>query len=266
MDIRASDAERDATVDRLREAAAEGRLTLEDLTDRIEAAAGAVMRSELVPLTSDLPATTPSSSPRRCRPRIRAVGDVKRAGTWTVEAENEFRTWFGNIKLDLRQAQISAAETHIYARALFGTWSCWFPRASRSTCRPVRRSAAPSRPAPRSPGAPRIVLTGGTFFGDIKSATAGCGKSWAAGADSSKSPRLLLAHRSAPQPEGSRCGRPVRRARRTEPAVARAHLSHLLPVGPSACLEDLLLLLGSRAATDPTLAPAPGAARKQLNS
>jgi hypothetical protein len=51
------DAERDATVDRLREAAAEGRLTLEELTDRIEAAARAVMRSDLVPLASDLPAT-----------------------------------------------------------------------------------------------------------------------------------------------------------------------------------------------------------------
>ena len=51
MDVRASDDERDATVNHLREAAAEGRLTLEGLTDRIEAAANAVMRSDLVPLT-----------------------------------------------------------------------------------------------------------------------------------------------------------------------------------------------------------------------
>jgi hypothetical protein len=57
MDVRASDADRDATVNRLREAAAEGRLTLEELTDRIEAAGNAVMRSDLLPLTSDLPAT-----------------------------------------------------------------------------------------------------------------------------------------------------------------------------------------------------------------
>src|SRR4051794_41918996 len=56
MDVRASDAERDATINRLREAAAEGRLTLEELTDRIEAASGAVMRSDLAPLTADLPA------------------------------------------------------------------------------------------------------------------------------------------------------------------------------------------------------------------
>ena len=45
--VRASDAERDATVERLRNAAAEGRLTFEELADRIEAAAAAVMRSDL---------------------------------------------------------------------------------------------------------------------------------------------------------------------------------------------------------------------------
>src|SRR5213078_1969426 len=47
-------------------------------------------------------------------------GHIKRSGPWTVPAENSFRTWFGHIKLDLRQAQISASETHIHARALFG--------------------------------------------------------------------------------------------------------------------------------------------------
>ena len=119
MDVRASDAERDATMHRLRDAAAQGRLTLEELTDRIEAAAGAVMRSDLVPLTSDLPATAAVGRPSQA-PNVRGVGDVKRSGTWTVEAENSFRTWFGNIKLDLREAQIDAAETRIHARALFG--------------------------------------------------------------------------------------------------------------------------------------------------
>src|SRR4051795_4485970 len=83
MDVRASDAERDATVDRLREAAAEGRLTLEELTDRIEAAANAVMRSELVPLTSDLPATAAVGAVRQSA-AVRGVGDVKRSGPWTV--------------------------------------------------------------------------------------------------------------------------------------------------------------------------------------
>src|SRR3954469_25765706 len=107
MDVRASDAERDAAIDRLRDAAAEGRLTLEELTDRIEAAFAAVMRSDLTALTSDLPVSArvgvapPSAG-------VRGVADVRRSGPWTLPAESSFRTWFGHIKLDLRQAQISA--------------------------------------------------------------------------------------------------------------------------------------------------------------
>src|SRR3954453_21946945 len=119
MDVRASDAERDAAVNRLREAAAEGRLTLEELADRIGAAGDAVLRSDLVPLPSDLPATAAvgiATQPAG----VRGVGDVKRSGPWMVPAENSFRTWFGHIKLDLRHAQIGASETHIHARALFG--------------------------------------------------------------------------------------------------------------------------------------------------
>ena len=87
MDVRASDAERDATVNRLRAAATEGRLTLEELTDRIEAAANAVTRSDLAPLTSDLPATAAvgvATQPAG----VSGVGDVKRSGAWTVPADS----------------------------------------------------------------------------------------------------------------------------------------------------------------------------------
>src|ERR1700749_399712 len=54
--IRASDAERDATVDRLRDAAGEGRLTLEEFSDRMEQATGAKPRAALDRLVTDLPA------------------------------------------------------------------------------------------------------------------------------------------------------------------------------------------------------------------
>src|SRR4051812_18729192 len=118
MDVRASDAERDATVNRLRDATAEGRLTLEELTDRIEAAANAVTLSDLVRLTSDLPAVAADAATQSTG--VRGIGDIKRSGPWTVPGENSFRTWFGHIKLDLRHAQISAPETHIHARTVFG--------------------------------------------------------------------------------------------------------------------------------------------------
>src|SRR6185503_4905719 len=60
---RASDAEREAVVARLRDAAGEGRLTVEELDERIDAAYAARTRDELDPLTADLPAAGPGASP-----------------------------------------------------------------------------------------------------------------------------------------------------------------------------------------------------------
>jgi primosomal protein N'' len=54
-DVRASDAERDATLDRLSEAAGEGRLTMEEFSQRMEAASSARTRGELARLVADLP-------------------------------------------------------------------------------------------------------------------------------------------------------------------------------------------------------------------
>jgi Domain of unknown function (DUF1707)/Cell wall-active antibiotics response 4TMS YvqF len=168
MEIRASDAERDATVDRLREAAVEGRLTFEELSDRIEAAAGAVTRSDLASLTSDLPAGALTGGHVQS-PDVRALGDIKRSGSWMIPAENRFRTFFGAIKLDLREAQISAAETHIHAWTLFGSVDLLVPEGVEVETRirtPIGRLRHDA--APPVPGAPRIVLTGGTFFGDVR--------------------------------------------------------------------------------------------------
>src|SRR3954464_8595531 len=167
MEIRASDAEREATVERLRNAAAEGRLTFEELADRIEAASGAVMRSDLARLSSDLPAPLPA---RAADPiTVGTLGDVKRSGAWVVPAESHFRTWFGHVKLDLREAQITAPETHIHARALFGNLDLLVPEGvSIELLATTQLGKTKFDTGPAIPGAPRIVLTGGTFFGDIK--------------------------------------------------------------------------------------------------
>lgn len=64
--VRASDADRDAVAGLLRDAHAEGRLTVEEFTERLDAAYAARTHGDLVPLTSDLPAST---GPGRRRPR-----------------------------------------------------------------------------------------------------------------------------------------------------------------------------------------------------
>lgn len=67
--VRASDAERETVATRLRDAAAAGRLSLEEADERMAAAYAAVTRDELTPLTADLPAPpAPRSGPRRRGP------------------------------------------------------------------------------------------------------------------------------------------------------------------------------------------------------
>jgi hypothetical protein len=70
-DVRASDAERERTVEHLREHALAGRLTVEELDERCARAYAAVTRSELAELVADLPA------PRRQPPLVpQQVPDV----------------------------------------------------------------------------------------------------------------------------------------------------------------------------------------------
>jgi len=167
MDVRTSDSERDATVEALREAAAEGRLTLEELTDRIESASNAVMRSELVPLTTDLPvpiARAPSEPAD-----VRRVGDIKRKGAWVVPAECRLRSYFGAVIVDLREATITAQEVRINARTPFGNIVVLVPEGVDVE---VRANALIGKlkqeQSPGAHGAPRVILTGGTWFGDVK--------------------------------------------------------------------------------------------------
>ena len=58
--MRASEAEREATVEELRRHAAVGRLDVDELEQRVEAAFGARTRDELAALQDDLPAPPPS--------------------------------------------------------------------------------------------------------------------------------------------------------------------------------------------------------------
>jgi hypothetical protein len=59
LTIRASDSDRQQVVDRLRSALEDGRLTMDEYVDRMEAAYKATTYGDLVPLCADLPAALP---------------------------------------------------------------------------------------------------------------------------------------------------------------------------------------------------------------
>jgi Domain of unknown function (DUF1707)/Cell wall-active antibiotics response 4TMS YvqF len=121
---RASDSEREETVARLREAAAEGRLTVEELDERIDAAYAATTRAELEPLTADLPEGLPPS--RRVEPGggtsflIGLLGAGDRRGRWRVAERVTVVNVLGGADLDLREATLAAPEVTIRVFSLMG--------------------------------------------------------------------------------------------------------------------------------------------------
>ena len=73
-DLRVSDADRDRTVEGLREHAQAGRLTSEELEERVGAALRATTRADLSALTHDLPETRAPRRPAPARARHRHHG------------------------------------------------------------------------------------------------------------------------------------------------------------------------------------------------
>ena len=87
-ELRVSDADREATVVRLRVAGGEGRLTLEELAERVEAADAARTRADLDALTADLP-DSPAwrASPDVDVPRKERVARISLVGPASLTPE-----------------------------------------------------------------------------------------------------------------------------------------------------------------------------------
>jgi hypothetical protein len=111
-ELRVSDADREAAVARLRVAGGEGRLTLEELAERVELADAARTRRDLDSLTADLPAGGPSpalpAEPREDRRWVVAIlGGEHRTGRWRPSRRTNAIAFMGGIEIDLREAELA---------------------------------------------------------------------------------------------------------------------------------------------------------------
>jgi len=108
LGLRASHADRDRVVDVLRVAAGDGRLTAEELDERLEAALSARTVGELAVLTTDLPtgaARTPVEAKDVARIRQRG-GSARRGEGWVVPRRLKIESEWGDVTLDLSDAVI----------------------------------------------------------------------------------------------------------------------------------------------------------------
>ena len=135
--LRVSDNEREVVAERLRVAAGEGRIGLDELEERIGAVYEAKTYADLEPITRDLPDTTGTASPYPApapvpssgsrfriggtpgrRRSIVVMGGTENRGPWVVPRRYTALAWMGGIELDLREAQFEEREVTIIA-------SCW---------------------------------------------------------------------------------------------------------------------------------------------
>lgn len=119
--LRASDADRERVVDVLREAAADGRLTIEEHSERMERAYASRTFGELAELTADLIADS-ADQPLRADtgPVLAVFGSQERKGRWVVPSALPVTAVMGEVTLDLREALLEQREITITATAVLG--------------------------------------------------------------------------------------------------------------------------------------------------
>lgn len=112
-ELRASHDDRDRVVELLRVSAGDGRLTAEELDERLELAMTARTYGELARLVADLPAQGSAVTPAPV-PQAKDVmridtrsGHVRRVDRWVVPQRMEVRVTSGHVLLDLTQAVIT---------------------------------------------------------------------------------------------------------------------------------------------------------------
>ena len=111
-DLRASHQDRDRVAELLRTAAGDGRLTAEELDERLGKALTARTHGELKALSRDLSTAPglladPASQPKEIIRIYRTSGWAKREGRWLVPQRIEVRVRSGHVKLDFTEAVIT---------------------------------------------------------------------------------------------------------------------------------------------------------------
>jgi Domain of unknown function (DUF1707) len=124
--MRAGDRDRDAVVQRLQEAFAEGRLDDDEFDQRTRAALTARLSSDLAVITRDLPESTgsarvavPAGAAGRKPGRfaIAYKSSIRRGGRWQVPEQFRTVVYKGNGHIDLRAAELSGPVTTVFAVA-----------------------------------------------------------------------------------------------------------------------------------------------------
>ncbi|HEY1650242.1 MAG TPA: DUF1707 domain-containing protein [Acidimicrobiales bacterium] len=178
---RVADADRDRTVNLLREHVVEGRLTLDEFSERMGSALEAKVRSELEAVMADLPATVTAPTPattatprKSSRWHIAVMSGHSTRGRWRIGGKTRAVAVMGGCDMDLRRAEIEGPEIEITAVAFWGGINIIVPEGFDVDLRGFSFMGGRSlkmRDVPIVPGSPRIIVRGFAVMGgiDVKS-------------------------------------------------------------------------------------------------
>ncbi|WP_308315870.1 DUF1707 domain-containing protein [Streptomyces sp. CC228A] len=190
-EMRASDADREQVAERLREAAAEGRLEMTEFDERLDAAYRARTYGELAPLTRDLPPAAPSGGvparpadvpartgswasrigrPATSRGAVAVFGGFGRRGRWSVSRVFTAFTLCGGGDIDLRDADFEDREIVIRCFPVMGGVGVVVPPDLHVEVTGVGfMGGFDDRGAGEgTPGSPRVRITGFALMGGVE--------------------------------------------------------------------------------------------------
>jgi uncharacterized protein DUF1707 len=160
-ELRASHEDRDRIVELLRMAAGDGRLTAEELDQRLEVALTARTYGELTALTKDLPAGPGLATTAEPKDLIRIdthSGSARRDGRWVVPKRMEIRATSGSVRLDFTEAVITQPVLQIDAEVTSGSLTLITkPGIVIDTDDVSIRSGRVKVPPPAGPGVPALL-------------------------------------------------------------------------------------------------------------
>ena len=171
--MRAADTDRIQVAQQLTDAAASGRLPMNEYEDRLAKAYTAETRNELARLSADL-AGAATYLNAGCRPApsttlLGLMSGFERRGRWNVPKKLTTFALFGGGVIDLRYADFTSADVDIRCYSIFGGQTILVPPEVNVDCHGIGIMGSFDRHVRGEgvPGAPRVHIRGFALWGTV---------------------------------------------------------------------------------------------------
>jgi Domain of unknown function (DUF1707)/Cell wall-active antibiotics response 4TMS YvqF len=181
--MRVSDADREQAADVLREAAGQGRISMDELDERLELTYAAKTYADLAAVTHDLPQAGTALSPAGAVPvpgriggtprnkfSIAILSGARRMGSWVLPQRYVAVAVMGGVELDLREARFSEPEVTLHAYTLMGGIQITVPEDIDVDVSGIAFMGGFDHDASGTgmPGAPRVKVVGFAMLGGVE--------------------------------------------------------------------------------------------------